>query len=140
MKPEEIKNAVDLLVESPIAARLKADPGWRIVLMHLVKERDDGLAEYRIEVSPMKHWALDAPTLIPQKANSLLAMKIDSLFGQFLPQPRLQLWPIDPVSGKRFGNEIHRLVPPCAETDAELIKAAQLWCAETVEKNKKPTP
>lgn len=137
---EKAKDAVRELVERPIAARIKAEPGWRAVVFKNVRERDDGLQEFLIEVQPVKHWALDAPAMVPPTPDNRALMLLFGSFDAFISKTPFQLWPIDVVSGKRIGDEIHRLVPPSEETDLQLVEAAKLWCAETVEKNKKPEP
>lgn len=134
------KTTLDEYVETPIAAKLPAEPGWRVVFFRNMKEREDGLVEVAIEVRAVEQWALDATTIVPGPAESPFAMQIAGLFGGFIPKTPLRLWPIDPSTGLRFGKDTHRLVPPCSDTDAQLIEAAQLWCAESVEKSKKSTP
>lgn len=125
----------------PIAARIEAVPGWRVVTFQVVKERDDGLREISIGIHPVLHWALEAPVITPSSLSYDLQGAIGSLFGgnPFMPKSSPPLWPIDSETGERFEN-VHRLVPPCEDTNEQLIKAAQLWCAESIEKSKTPTP
>lgn len=133
---EEAKEAIKELVERPIAARMKAEPGWRAVVFKNARERDDGLQEFSIEILQVKHWALDAPVMVPPAPNNQALMLLFGSFDAFIPKAPFQLWPIDAATGKRIGGEIHRLVPPSDKTDQQLVEEAQLWCAETVEKNK----
>jgi hypothetical protein len=150
---QEIREAFDKTVNSPIAARLRADHGWRAVVFNKQSAPDEnGLYQLTIEIVQLKQWALSTPAWEPERIDTNDVLELGSLFTTTMRRPPSHLWPIDPRSGKRFGVELHRLVPPAADgevmkTDDRLIEEARLWCAETVvlaEKQeglkKKPTP
>ena len=130
----EIKKSFEEKVARPIAALIPAVPGWRAVLFIEHGETPDGYQQIAIRVLPIEAWALDAPTvdLPPPDPTSSIGFR---LFGG--PPPFMTRsfapWPVNPETGERFGEELRRIVPPCKDTDAQLVKAAQEWCAKTVE-------
>lgn len=128
----EVKKALEEKVERPIAALLPAVPGWRAVLFIDHGPTPDGYQQIAIRILPIEAWALDAPTVEFPLPEQLVSIGFH-LFGG--PPPFITRsftpWPVNPETGKRFGEELRRIVPPCDDTDAQLVKHAQEWCAKT---------
>lgn len=122
------------LDDIPIAAKIRAEPGWRAVLFRSrPEEANEGLFMIEILVLRVKWWALEAPRMDlpkPNRASLMLAGMFDGPFGGLFGDVLLRspkLWPLG-ADGKRIpSTELRRLVPPCDVSDQKLVDEAKAW-------------
>jgi hypothetical protein len=125
----------------PIAVRLKAEPGWRAVVVEKAGEANaDGLAPVQISVVRVGSWALDTslPTSPgkPEHASAMFGLSASLFgFGGLFGSASASLWPLG-ADGKRLVG-VHRVVPPGDATDEDLAKDAKAWLAASVEAHQK---
>lgn len=120
----------------PIAARIPAEPGWRAVVF--VRQGE----ELFVKVSPIAHWAMKAPIVEPPKPAPVMVMSfIRNMTDAFHPiQGAPTLWPLDESGALIDPALLHRLVPPCDQTNEQLAEDAHRWCEAVAEADAKMKP
>lgn len=105
----------------PIAARIKAEPGWRAVVF--VQE---GEVTY-IKVLRVAEWGMRAPEIVPPAPAPVAVLKfMGAMFGSIIPSNEAPvLWPLDETGA--FIPHLHRLVPPSDETAEHMLADAERW-------------
>jgi hypothetical protein len=105
-----------------IAARMKAEPGWRVVV---IAEEEAGLMA---RIHKVEWWGVPAPeATLPKPALAPIMALFGSLGGDMFGIPSPKIVPINADGAQLFPRWI---VPPCEKSDEDIIGEVQAWAAE----------